>query len=75
MALELLAGVRGVRIEERYQQLYKGLGQLMKKIKIKLKKGADPFSLSVPRKLPIVSREATLRALEDGEPWSYRKGR
>ena len=64
MALGLLARVRGLRVEERHQELYRGLGQLTEKFKIKLKKGAEPFSLSVPRRLPIGLREATLRELQ-----------
>ena len=64
MALGLLARVRGLRVEERHQKLYKGLGQLTEKFKIKLKEGAEPFSLPVPRKLPIGLREATQRELQ-----------
>ena len=58
MALGLLARVRGLRVEERHQELYRRLGQLTEKFKIKLKKGAEPFSLSVPRRLPIGLRES-----------------
>ena len=34
MALGLLARVRGLRVEERHQQLYKGLGKLTEKFKV-----------------------------------------
>ena len=67
MALGLLARVRGLRVEERHQELYRGLGQLTEKFKIKLKKGAEPFSLFVPRRLPIGLREATLREFQKME--------
>ena len=67
MAQGLLAIVRGLRVEERHQQLYKGLGQLTEKFEIKLKKGAEPFLLPVPRKLPIGIREATKRELQKME--------
>ena len=60
MALGLLERVRGLRVEERHQELYRGLGQLTEKFKIKLKKGAEPFSLYVPRRLPIGLREASM---------------
>ena len=50
MALGLLTRVRGLRVEERHHKLYKGLGQLTKKFKINLNKGAEPFLLPVPRK-------------------------
>ena len=44
--------------------MYRGLGHLTKKIKIKLKIGVEPFSLSVPRRLPIGLREATLKEIQ-----------
>ena len=57
MILGLLARVRGLRVEERHQQLYKGLGQLTEKFKVKLKEGTEPFLLPVPGKLPNGLRE------------------
>ena len=50
MVLELLTRVRGLRVEERHNKLYKGLGQLTEKITIELNKGAEPFLLPVPKK-------------------------
>ena len=48
MILGLLVQVGGLRVEERHQQLHKGLGQLTEKFKVELKEGAEPFSFTVP---------------------------
>ena len=62
---KLVARVGGARkIEERFPRLYGPLGLLPDKFSIKLKEGAIPFSLAVPRRLPLGLKEATEKELE-----------
>ena len=53
-ALGLIQMVRAIRVEEKYPGLYQSLGSLPDEFEIKLKEGATPFALPVPRRLPLV---------------------
>lgn len=63
-ALGLVYRVRGVKIEDKFQGLYKELGRLPEVFRIRLKSDAVPHSIPVPRKLPLGLREATERELK-----------
>ena len=63
-ALGLIQMVKAIRVEEKYPKLYQSLGSLPDEFEIKLKEGATPFVLPVPRRLPLGLREATRRELE-----------
>ena len=67
-ALNLLTRVNALRVEDKFPEVYRGLGQLPESFEIKLKEKAIPYSLPVPRRLPIGLREATekeLRRMEE----------
>ena len=67
-ALNLLMRVNALRVEDKFTEVYGGLGQLPESFEIKLKEKAIPYLLPVPRRLPIVLREATekdLRRMEE----------
>ena len=63
-ALGLIQMVKAIRVEEKYPKLHQSLGSLPDEFEIKLKEGATPFALPVPRRLPLGLREATRRELE-----------
>jgi hypothetical protein len=64
-ALQMLRRVNGtILVEKQFPGLYRELGQLPEIFKIKLKEGAEPYAISVPRKLPLGLREATERELK-----------
>lgn len=63
-SLDILQRVNGIEIEDQYPGLYRRLGQLPETFKIRLKEGAEPLSLPVPRRLPLGLREATERELK-----------
>ena len=55
-ALKIVAFMNGIQFQEvikRFPQLFTGLGRLKDSYKIKLKEGAIPFALSVPRRVAI----------------------
>lgn len=58
------SAVNKVLIEDMFPNLYKELGQLPDQFSIKLKETAEPYAISVPRKLPIGLREATEKELK-----------
>ena len=67
-SLRLMQRINGVNVEEDYPRLFGQLGQLPDQFVIKLKDGALPYSLAVPRRLPIGLRDATekeLRRMEE----------
>ena len=53
-----------INVEASFPELYGELGTLPEEFQIKLKEGAVPFAIHVPRRLPIGLRAATERELE-----------
>ena len=55
-ALNIVAFVNGIQVQDimkHYPNLFTGLGRLKDSYKIKLTQGAEPFALSVPRRIAI----------------------
>ncbi|XP_037518504.1 uncharacterized protein K02A2.6-like [Rhipicephalus sanguineus] len=64
-ALDVVKFLGGVQAPEASLQadLFRGLGTLKEEYRIRLKPGATPFSLSVPRRIPIPLHETVRREL------------
>lgn len=63
LVLGLLTLADSVKIDERYPGLYRGLEKLPDTFKTRLREGAQPLSITVPRRLPSGLREATRKEL------------
>ena len=71
-ALELICWQRQIKTDVvgRHPELFKGIGLIKKEFSIKLKGKVNPYSVSVPRRIPIPLRERVEKELtkmkEDG---------
>ena len=62
--LKLIDVVNNVKVEDRYDDMYNGLGTLPETFRIQMKADARPVCLQIPRKLPMGLREATKKELD-----------
>ena len=65
-ALQLVRVVNGIReeVEKNYPGLYRGLGSLPDTFEIRVREGAIPRAIPVPRRVPAGLREATEKELD-----------